>query len=161
METCHGVRLLSSTVIDGRKVPVSNYYVGPGKACSKPHQAACMTEALANLLVAKLNNTGHHAEVCELLCDENSTIHDTMVSIGEEAAPVVVPTSLQELSKSIEKCSGSGRHRAHSRCYRKNVGWLGDRQLGWPSWVTAMPSRAAVKIHSTQLLSFIDASLAP
>jgi hypothetical protein len=108
METCHGVRLLSSILVEGRKVPVSNFYVGPGKACSKPHQAACMTEALANLLVAKLNNTGHHAEVCELLCDENSTIHDTMVAIGEEAALIVVPTSLQHLAGSIESCFRQG-----------------------------------------------------
>jgi len=33
-----------------------------------------MTEGVANLLVTKLNNTGHHAEVCELLADESSTI---------------------------------------------------------------------------------------
>jgi hypothetical protein len=105
METCHGVKLLSSMMVEGRKVPVSNYYVGPGKACSKPHQAACMTETLANLLVAKLNNTGHHAEVCELLSDENSTIHDNMVDLGEESPPPAPPpTSLQQLSKAIENC---------------------------------------------------------
>jgi len=63
MLTCHGVRISSSTVIEGRKVPVSNYYVGPGKACQKPHQAACMSEDLANLLVAKLNSAGQHSEV--------------------------------------------------------------------------------------------------
>jgi hypothetical protein len=92
-------------MVEGRKVPVSNYYVGPGKACSKPHQAACMTEALAALLVTKLNNAGHHhAERCELLCDDDSAIHDTMISIGEAQAPVVVPTGLQELSKVIERC---------------------------------------------------------
>ena len=60
MNTCYGVGLHSSTLVDGRKVPVSNYYVGPGKASSKPHNAALMSEALAGLLVAKLNNTGHH-----------------------------------------------------------------------------------------------------
>lgn len=48
-----------------------------------PHNAALMSEALAGLLVAKLNNTGHHAETCELLCDENSAIHDSLVDIGE------------------------------------------------------------------------------
>jgi hypothetical protein len=83
LNTCYGVRLHSSTLVDGRKVPVSNYYVGPGKASSKPHNAALMSEALAGLLVAKLNNTGHHAETCELLCDENSAIHDSLVDIGE------------------------------------------------------------------------------
>jgi hypothetical protein len=108
MDTCHGVRLLSSTLIDGRKVPVSNFYVGPGKACQKPHQAACMSEDLANLLVVKLNSAGQHAEVCELLCDENSTVHDTMVSLGEEAAPIVVPTLLQHLAGSIESCFREG-----------------------------------------------------
>jgi hypothetical protein len=42
-----------------------------------------MTQALAEALVTKLNNTGHHAEVCELLADETSTIHDSLVDIGE------------------------------------------------------------------------------
>jgi len=72
-------------MVDGRKAPGSMYYVGRGKdglrTCSKPHNAALMTEALAKLLVTKL--TGHHAEVCELLCDETSTIHDSLVDIGE------------------------------------------------------------------------------
>ncbi len=108
MNTCHGVRLHSSTLIEGRKVPVLNYYVGPGKRSSKPHNAACMTEGLATLLVTKLNSTGQHAEICELLSDENSTIHDSLVSIGEARAPVVVPTSLQELSRCIEQCFKDG-----------------------------------------------------
>jgi hypothetical protein len=108
METCHGVRLLSSILVEGRKVPLSNYYVGPGKACQKPHQAACMTEELANLLVAKLNSAGQHSEVCELLCDENSTIHDNLVSLGEAQASIVVPTSLQHLAGSIESCFREG-----------------------------------------------------
>jgi hypothetical protein len=108
MDTCYGVKLSSSAMIEGRKVPVSNYYVGPGKACSKPHQAALMSESLANLLVARLNNAGHRAELCELLCDENSTIHDSMVSIGEAQAPIVVPTSLSRLSHAIEQCFQEG-----------------------------------------------------
>jgi hypothetical protein len=67
-----------------------------------------MTEICANLLVTKLNDTGHRAEMCELLCDENSTIHDNLVSLGEERAPVVVPTSVQELSRCIEQCFKDG-----------------------------------------------------
>ena len=67
-----------------------------------------MTEELANLLVTKLDSTGQHAELCELLCDENSTIHDSLVSIGEAQAPVVVPTSLQELGRAIEQCFREG-----------------------------------------------------
>jgi hypothetical protein len=65
-----------------------------------------MDEATANLLVAKLNNAGHAtAEVCKLLCDENSTIHDNMVSIGESPAPAAPPpTTLQELGRAIENC---------------------------------------------------------
>jgi hypothetical protein len=31
VETCYGVRLRTSTMVDGRKVPVSMYYVGCGK----------------------------------------------------------------------------------------------------------------------------------
>jgi hypothetical protein len=42
-----------------------------------------LTEALAEILVSKLNITGHHAEVCELLADETSTIHDSLVDIGD------------------------------------------------------------------------------
>jgi hypothetical protein len=49
-----------------------------------------MTEALAKLLVTKLNISGH-AEVCELLADETSTIHDSLVDIGEEAPPPAAP----------------------------------------------------------------------
>jgi hypothetical protein len=73
------------------------------RTSTKPHNAALMTEALAGALVTKLNNTGHHAEVCELLADESSTIHDSLVDIGEEAPPPA-PTSLVELSKAIEEC---------------------------------------------------------
>ena len=87
MDTCYGVKLSSSAMIEGRKVPVSMYYAGRGKdgprTCSTPHNATLMTEALAGILVTKLNNTGHHAEVCELLADETSTIHDSLVGIGE------------------------------------------------------------------------------
>ena len=74
-------------MVDGRKAPVSMYYVGRRKdgqvqMSTKPHNAALMTEALAELLVTKLHNTGYHAEVCELLCDENSTILDCLVDIS-------------------------------------------------------------------------------
>jgi hypothetical protein len=67
------------------------YYIGRGKdghmqTSAKPHNAALMTEALAELLVTKLNNIGHHAEVCELLADETSTIHDSLVDMGEDPA---------------------------------------------------------------------------
>jgi hypothetical protein len=31
VETCYGVRVHASTMVDGRKVPVSMYYVGRGK----------------------------------------------------------------------------------------------------------------------------------
>jgi hypothetical protein len=99
VETCFGVRIHSSTVVNGRNVPVSNYYVGRGKdgqvrTSAKLHNAALMSEVLAGLLVTKLNNTGHHAEVCELLCDENSTIHDNMVDLGEEAQPPPTTTNV-------------------------------------------------------------------
>jgi hypothetical protein len=87
MDTCYGVKLSSSAMIEGRKVPVSMYYAGRGKdglrTSPKPHNAALMTEALAELLVSKLNITGHHCEVCELLADETSTIHDSLVEIGD------------------------------------------------------------------------------
>jgi hypothetical protein len=80
VETCYGVKLHTSAQVDGQKVPWSMYYVGRGRdgqmqTSAKPHNAALMTAALAELLVTKLTNTGHRAEVCELFCDENSTIH--------------------------------------------------------------------------------------
>jgi hypothetical protein len=72
-------------MVDGRRVPLSMYYVGRGKdghmqTSAKAHNAALMTEALVRLLVTKL--TGHHAEVCELLANETRTIHDSLVNIG-------------------------------------------------------------------------------
>ena len=86
MDTCYGVKLHTSAKVDGRTVPWSLYYVGHGndgpRTSSKPHNAALMTKALAGLLVTKLNLNGHHAEVCELLADETSTIHDSLVEIG-------------------------------------------------------------------------------
>jgi hypothetical protein len=39
----------------------------PANECRTTRCRALMTEALAEVLVTKLNNTGHHAEVCELL----------------------------------------------------------------------------------------------
>jgi hypothetical protein len=81
VHTCYGVGVHASTMVEDRKVPVSMYYVGRGKdgqvqMSIKPHNAALMTEALAKLLVTKL--TGHHGEVCELLADETSTIHNSL-----------------------------------------------------------------------------------
>jgi hypothetical protein len=89
------------------------YYVGHGKdgpqTSTKPHNAASMVESLAELLVTKLTNTGYRAEVCELLCDENSTIHDSLVGIGEESpAPLAAPSSLVDLAKAIEECLHQG-----------------------------------------------------
>ena len=60
MSTCYGVRLHNSMMVEGRGVPVSMYYAGRGKdgqaqTSTKPHNAALMTEGLAELLVTKLN----------------------------------------------------------------------------------------------------------
>lgn len=57
-------------MVNGCKVPLSMYCVGRGKdgemqTSTKPHNAALMTEALAELLITKSNHTGRHAEVCE------------------------------------------------------------------------------------------------
>jgi hypothetical protein len=56
---------------------------GQVQTSAKPHKAALMTEALAELLVTKLNLNGHHAEVCELLANESCTIHDSLVDIDD------------------------------------------------------------------------------
>ena len=114
METSYGIKLHTSAKVDGRRVPWSLYYVGRGKdgqmrTSTKPHNAALMTETLARLHVSKLNLNGHPAEVCELLADENSTIHDSFVDIGEEAPPLAAaPTSVVELAKAIENCLHQG-----------------------------------------------------
>jgi hypothetical protein len=52
VETSYGVRVHTSTMVDGRKVPLSVYYVRRGKdgqvrTSTKPHNAALMTEGLA------------------------------------------------------------------------------------------------------------------
>jgi hypothetical protein len=49
VDTCHGVRLHNSMMVEGRKLPVSMYYAGRGKdgqmqTSAKPHNAALMTE---------------------------------------------------------------------------------------------------------------------
>lgn len=51
-------------MVDGRRVPLSMYYVGRGKdgqvqTSTKPHNAALMTEGLAEMFATKLNITGH------------------------------------------------------------------------------------------------------
>ena len=79
---------MQPAMVDGHKALLQMYYGGRGKdgpvrTSAKPHNAALMTQALAEALVTKLNNTGHHAEVCELLADETSTIHDSLVNIGD------------------------------------------------------------------------------
>jgi hypothetical protein len=55
----------------------------------------------------ELDKTGHHAEVCELLADETSTIHDSLADIGEEAPPAASPTSVVESSHAV---MGVGSH---------------------------------------------------
>jgi hypothetical protein len=100
-------------MINARKVLLSMYYVGRGEdgqvqTSARPPNAALMTEALAEILATKLNLKGQHAEVCELLADETSTIHDSLVDIGEEAPPAAAPTSLVDLSKAIENCLRQG-----------------------------------------------------
>jgi len=122
MDTCYGVKLSSSAMIEGRKVPVSNYYVGRGKdgprTSAKPHNAALMTETLAELLVTKLNKTGHHAEVCELLADETSTIQ--AVSSFEDSTVTFVlarPSDVEEPAG-----TSAGRKRILFQCHLHDAG---------------------------------------
>ena len=71
--------------------------------------AVPMTAELAERLATKLNSQGMQAEVCELFCDSETLVHDSLVDIGEKAPPPAQPPgSIAELRNAIERCFQDG-----------------------------------------------------
>lgn len=101
MDIAYGVRIHTSVIVDGRKVTLPMYYVGckggQAQTCARPHNAMLMTEALAEVLVTRLKSTGHKVEICELLADEMSTIHDSLEGIGHDPPELTVAEFLKLL----------------------------------------------------------------
>ena len=117
METCSGVRIHSTRRMkDGDRewsIPSSAFYAGRKhgqlQTTTNHYTATPLTRNLAEQLSAKLKLAGMEATVCDLFADSDTLIHETMVSIGEEAPPPAAPpTSLQELGKAIENCFRQG-----------------------------------------------------
>src|SRR5882724_5443271 len=97
--------------VDGREwsVPSVTFFVGRKNGQIQTSQKDCeavpMTQDLAEKLITKLTLAGLHAEVCDVYCDADTVVKETMIDIGEEAPPPAAPpSSLVELSKAIEKC---------------------------------------------------------
>jgi hypothetical protein len=113
MQTCHAVKLHAKKLmkVDGREwsVPSVAFFTGRKngevQTSQKDYEALRMTQSLAEKLVAKLTLAGLHAEVCDVYCDADTAVMETMVDINEESRPAPAPpTSLQELSMAIERC---------------------------------------------------------
>jgi hypothetical protein len=117
MTTCNGVKLATKKKMkDGDRewsIPSFVYYGGHKhgqlQTTTNHYAATAMTQTLAEQLTAKLNAAGMEATVCDLFADIDSVIYDTLVDIGEEAAPPPAPpTSLAKLSQAIEDCFDEG-----------------------------------------------------
>jgi hypothetical protein len=117
MTTCNGVKIHSKKKMkDGDRewsIPAFTYYAGHkhGKlqTTTNHYAATTMTQNLAEQLTAKLNALGVESTVCDLFADLDTIIYDTLIDIGEEAAPPVAPpTSLARLAKAIEDCFEQG-----------------------------------------------------
>jgi hypothetical protein len=117
VDTCYGVRIhTTKTMREGERswsVPSSNFYAGRKhgqlQTTTNHYQATLLSLALAEELVVKLAASGLSATVCDLFADPEAVIHQTMVEIGEVAPPPAPPpTTLQDLSKAIERCFREG-----------------------------------------------------
>ena len=113
MRTCNAVKIHAPKLmkVDGRQwsVPSVAFFTGRKngevQASQKDYEALKMSRELAEKLVGKLTLAGLQAEVCDVYCDDDTAVMETMSDIGEDARPPALPpTSLQELSKAIENC---------------------------------------------------------
>lgn len=116
MNTCHGVKIHATRRMkDGNRewtIPTFSYYAGRKHGQLQTTTNHClatpMTLHLAEKLIAKLNSTGQ-SEVCEIFCDPDTVIHETLFDIGEEAPPPAKPpASIAELTEVIERCFRDG-----------------------------------------------------
>jgi hypothetical protein len=117
MTTCNGVKIHAKKKMkDGDRewtIPSFVYYGGRKhgqlQTTTNHYDAVAMTQNLAEQLTANLKASGLEATVCDLFADLDIVIYDTLVDIGEEAAPQVLPpTSLARLSQAIEDCFDEG-----------------------------------------------------
>jgi hypothetical protein len=113
MRTCSAVKVHAAKhmKVDGREftIPSVAFFTGRRngqvQTSQKDYEAIRMNQALAEKVVAKLTLEGMRAEVCDVYCDADTAVMETMVDIGEEAPPPVPPpSSLAGLSQSIERC---------------------------------------------------------
>lgn len=94
-------------------VPSQSFYAGRKhgqlQTTTNHYMATPLTAELAERLAAKLSSTGLQAEVCELLCDPETLVYDSLVDIGEEAPPPPQPpASIAVLVNAIERCFQDG-----------------------------------------------------
>jgi hypothetical protein len=117
MTTCNGVKIHARKKMkDGDRGWTITHFVyygghkhGQLQTTTNHYAATAMTHTLAEQLMAKLNATGMETTVCDLFADLDTVIYDTLVDIGEEAAPPAPPpTSLAGLEQAIELCFDQG-----------------------------------------------------
>jgi hypothetical protein len=117
MRTCSAVKLHATKLmkVDGREwsVPSVAFFTGRKngevQTSQKDYDAVRMSKSLAEKLVTKLTQAGLKAEVCDVYCDDDTAVMETMIDLGEDIPPPPPPSnSIGELGKSIERCFKDG-----------------------------------------------------
>jgi hypothetical protein len=101
MRTCSAVRIHATKLmkVDGREwsIPSVAFFMGRKngevQTSQKDYEAVRMSQSLAEKLVVKLNLAGLQAEVCDVYCDADTAVMETMIDLGEEAPPPAAPPS--------------------------------------------------------------------
>jgi hypothetical protein len=92
MRTCNAVKIHATKLmkVDGRQwsVPSVAFFTGRKngevQTSQKDYDAVRMSQSLAEKLVVKLNLAGLQSEVCDVYCDDDTAVNETMIEIGEE-----------------------------------------------------------------------------